>query len=140
MDGRKILVVDHDIGTSHVVCSYLEKRGHTALEAHDGRTALQTLQQEQPDLVVLELMLPDIDGLKVLRAIRGDPRWRKLPIIILSARASEWDRTLGLDLGADDYLVKPFNPRELVARVGAVLRRSYRPNAITKPLPPIEKE
>jgi putative ABC transport system ATP-binding protein len=133
MDPRKILVVDHDKDTAHYVCSYLEESGYDALQAYDGQTALQTIRREKPDLVVLELMLPDRDGLELIRTIRADPYFFRLPIIILSARASEADKRLGLDIGADDYIAKPFTLRELVARVGAVLRRYCRQNARIKP-------
>jgi putative ABC transport system ATP-binding protein len=137
---QKILVVDHDKDTAHYVCSYLEKSGYNALQAHDAETALQTIWRGKPDLVVLELALPDRDGLELIRTIRADPYFFRLPVIILSARASESDKRLGLDIGADDYVTKPFNPRELVARVGAVLRRYYRQNARTKPLASSEEE
>ncbi len=137
---RKILIVDHDTDTAHYVCSYLEKSGYEALQAHDGESALQTIRREKPDLVVLELMLPDRDGLEIIRTIRSDPYFFRLPVIILSTRASESDKHLGLEMGADDYVAKPFNPRELVARVGAVLRRYYRQNTRTKPLTSREEE
>jgi DNA-binding response OmpR family regulator len=137
---RKILVVDSDKDSAGYVCGFLEEFGYEALEAHDAETALQTIQLNRPDLVVLELALPDRDGFELLRIIRDDPSLFRLPIIILSARADESDRLVGLDGGADDYVSKPFNPRELVARVHAVLRRSYRQNTGTKPVPPIEKE
>jgi DNA-binding response OmpR family regulator len=140
MNHQRILVVDNDIGNAGYLCGYLEEFGYEALEAHDGETAMQTIRREKPDLVVLELMLPDQNGLEVMRAIRSDPRMFRLPIIILSARGTESDRLFGLELGADDYLAKPFSPRELVARVRAVLRRSYRRNAGKKPLTSIEKE
>jgi putative ABC transport system ATP-binding protein len=132
MDRRKILVVDHDKDTAHYVCSYLKESGYAALQAYDGQTALQTIRREKPDLVVLELTLPDRDGLELIRTIRADPYSCRLPVIILSVRASESDKRLGLDIGADDYVAKPFTPRELVARVGAVLRRYYRQEARTK--------
>ncbi len=140
MDPRKILVVDHDKDTAHYVCSYLEESGYDALQAYDGQTALQTIRREKPDLVVLELMLPDRDGLELIRTIRADPYFFRLPIIILSARASEADKRLGLDIGADDFIAKPFTLRELVARVGAVLRRYCRQNARTKPPTSSEEE
>jgi DNA-binding response OmpR family regulator len=140
MDHRKILVVDSDKGTAGYVRKCLEESGYKALEAYDGETALQMIRHEKPDLAILELTLPDRDGLDVIAAIRDDPRSSRLPIIVLSTRATESDRFFGLEGGADDYLAKPFNPRELVARVYAVLRRSYQRNAITKPLPLIEKK
>lgn len=140
MDRQKVLVVDDDIGAASYVCDYLEQSGYDALEAHDGETALQTIRHEKPDLVVLELTLPDQDGLEITRVIRDDPHLFRLPIIILSAHATESDRLFGLDLGADDYLAKPFNPRELVARVHAVLRRCHRKNVSTKTQTSIEGE
>jgi DNA-binding response OmpR family regulator len=140
MDRWKILVVDNDKDTAHYVCSYLEKFGYEALETYDGETALLTIRREKPDLVVLELTLPDQNGLEVIHTIRDDPCLSRLPIIILSARRAESDRLFGLDLGADDFVAKPFNPRELAARVRAVLRRCYRQSVRTKPLPSIEKD
>jgi two-component system alkaline phosphatase synthesis response regulator PhoP len=140
MNRKRILVVDNDKGTARYVCGYLEEFRYEALVAHDGETALQTIRCEKPDLVVLELTLPDQNGLEVIRAVRSDPCLCRLPIIIHSARGAESDRLFGLELGADDYLAKPFNRRELVARVHAVLRRSYRQNTGTNPLPWFEKE
>ena len=125
MDHQRILVVDSDKSTAGYVRNCLEESGYDATEAHDGETALHTISREKPDLVVLELTLPDQDGLEVIKAIRVDPALSRLPIIVLSARATESDKLFGLDSGADDYLAKPFNPRELAARVHAVLRRSY---------------
>jgi putative ABC transport system ATP-binding protein len=133
MDRHKILVVDHDKDTAYYVCRCLEIAGYDALQAHDGETALQAMRREKPDLVVLEPLLPDQDGLELIRTVRADPSFVRLPIIILSARASEADKRLGLDTGADDYVTKPFNSHELVARVGAVLRRYGRKNARTTP-------
>jgi len=140
MDRQRILVVDNDKGTAGYVCDYLEEFGYEALAAHDVETALQTIRCEKPDLVLLELTLPDQNGLEIIRAVRSDPCLFRLPIIILSARGAESDKLFGLELGADDYLAKPFNPRELVARVHAVLRRSHRQNTGTNPLSWFEKE
>jgi len=140
MDRQKILVVDNDKGIAYYVRSYLEEFGYEALEAHDGETALQTIRREKPDLVVLELQLPDRDGLEVIGMIRDDPGILRLPIILLSGRETESDTLFGLSLGADDFVAKPFNPRELVARVNAVLRRSSRQYAGTRHLPSIQKE
>ena len=140
MNRQRILVVDNDKGTAGYVCGHLEEFGYEALVAHDGETALQTIRCEKPDLVVLELTLPDQNGLEVMRAVRSDPCLFRLPIIILSARGTALDRFFGLELGADDYLAKPCNPRELVARVRAVLRRSYRRNAGTNRLSWFESE
>jgi putative ABC transport system ATP-binding protein len=140
MDPRKILVIDRDKDTAHYVCSYLEESGYDALQVNDRETALHAIRLEKPDLVVLDWATSDKDGLDIIRAIRADPHFFRLPIIILSARASEADKGLGLDMGADDYVAKPFNPRELAARVGAVLRRYQRQKARTKAPTSCEQE
>lgn len=116
----KILVVDDEREMVKLVRTFLEGAGFRVVVAYDGQEALTLFRHEQPDLVVLDLMLPEIDGLDVARTIR---RASDVPIIMLTARAEETDRLIGLELGADDYVVKPFSPRELVARVRAVLRR-----------------
>ncbi len=118
---RPILVVDDDAKIVRLVRAYLEREGYRVAEAGDGRAALAAIALERPALVVLDLMLPEIDGLDVVRAIRRDG---ELPIIILSARGTTSDRIAGLGLGADDYLPKPFSPAELVVRVARVLARS----------------
>jgi two-component system alkaline phosphatase synthesis response regulator PhoP len=117
----KILVVDDEAKIVKLVRSYLEQAGYAVVEANDGQTALIQARREKPDLVVLDLGLPGIDGLDVARTLR---RERDTPIIMLTARIEDTDRIVGLELGADDYVTKPFNPRELVARVRAVLRRT----------------
>jgi DNA-binding response OmpR family regulator len=117
----KILVVDDEAKIVKLVRSYLEQAGYTVVEANDGQTALIQARREKPDLAVLDLGLPGIDGLEVARTLR---RERDTPIIMLTARVEDIDRIIGLELGADDYVTKPFNPRELVARVRAVLRRA----------------
>jgi two-component system alkaline phosphatase synthesis response regulator PhoP len=118
---QKMLVVDDERKMVKLVRTYLEAAGYKVAVAHDGQEALTVYRHEQPDLIVLDLMLPIIDGLDVARTIR---RGSDVPIIMLTARAEETDRLIGLELGADDYVVKPFSPRELVARVRAVLRRT----------------
>jgi len=118
----RILVVDDEPTIGEVVSRYLEVAGYAARVALDGPAALAAVEEERPDLVVLDLMLPGIDGLEVMRRLRDTDR-RRLPIILLTARGEESDRIVGLRLGADDYVVKPFSPGELVARVDAVLRR-----------------
>jgi DNA-binding response OmpR family regulator len=118
---QKILVVDDEAKIVRLVRSYLEQAGFAVVEAHDGQTALIQARREKPDLVVLDLGLPGIDGIEVTRTLR---RERETPIIMLTARIEDTDRIVGLELGADDYVTKPFNPRELVARVRAVLRRT----------------
>ncbi len=120
MINRKVLVVDDDKKTVGLVKLYLEKDGYRVLAAYDGRQALELARQKQPDLIVLDLMLPEVDGLDVCQALRAES---KIPIIMLTARTTEEDKLLGLELGADDYVTKPFSPRELLARVRAVLRR-----------------
>jgi len=116
-----VLVVDDEPIVRDVVVRYLEREGHATLEAGDGTSARAMLEQQQADLVVLDVMLPGIDGLELCRWIRARSA---LPVILLTARGEEADRIVGLDLGADDYVTKPFSPRELVARVRTVLRRS----------------
>ncbi|MBK7201813.1 MAG: response regulator transcription factor [Anaerolineae bacterium] len=118
---RTILVVDDDKKIVQLVSLYLRKEGYRVLPAFDGQEALEIARSQQPDLIVLDLFLPELDGTDVCRLLRADSR---VPIIMLTARATDEDKLLGLDLGADDYLTKPFNPRELVARVRAVLRRT----------------
>jgi two-component system alkaline phosphatase synthesis response regulator PhoP len=121
---QRILVVDDDHQIVRLVRSYLEQAGYAVLTANDGAAALRTIRSERPDLVVLDLMLPDMDGWAITRAVRADPHTVALPIVMLTARVEDTDRIVGLELGADDYITKPFNPREVVARVRAVLRRS----------------
>lgn len=118
---KKILVVDDEFKIVQLVRAYLQQAGFAVLTASDGQQALTLFRVEQPALVILDLMLPDIDGLDVAREIRKES---SIPIVMLTARAEDADRIAGLELGADDYVVKPFNPRELVARVRAVLRRT----------------
>ncbi|MDY7041395.1 MAG: response regulator transcription factor [Chloroflexota bacterium] len=118
---KTILLVDDDKKIVRLVRDYLEAAGFQVLTAYDGTTALAIFRHERPDLIVLDLNLPGTDGLDVAGAIRKE---RNTPIIVLTARVEEADRIVGLELGADDYVTKPFSPRELVARVRAVLRRT----------------
>jgi DNA-binding response OmpR family regulator len=117
----KILVVDDEPTIREIVVSYLERDGFKTLEAADGNRARELLEADPPDLVVLDVMLPGTDGLELCRWIRSRSR---LPVIMLTARGEESDRIVGLELGADDYVTKPFSPRELAARVRTVLRRA----------------
>ncbi len=119
---RTILVVDDDKKIVQLVSLYLKREGYRVLSAYDGQEALEMARGKQPDLIVLDLFLPELDGADVCRLLRTESR---VPIIMLTARATDEDKLLGLDIGADDYLTKPFNPRELVARVRAVLRRTW---------------
>ncbi len=118
---RRILVVEDDTKTADLVSLYLERAGFQVYRAADGTTALESLRTVRPDLVILDLMLPGLDGWQVCQRLRAES---DVPIIMLTARVSENDKLHGLTLGADDYVTKPFSPRELVARVQAVLRRS----------------
>ncbi|CAN5213786.1 response regulator transcription factor [soil metagenome] len=117
----KILVVDDEPNIREVVGRYLRREGYAVVPAADGEEALRLYRRERPGLVVLDLMLPKVSGIEVCRRIQAEGR---VPLIMLTARGEEEDRIVGLGLGADDYVVKPFSPRELVARVGAVLRRA----------------
>jgi DNA-binding response OmpR family regulator len=128
----RILVVDDDATVSEVVARYLQREGFDVETVADGRTALDRALSEPPDLVVLDLMLPGIDGLEICRRLRA---LAPVPIVILTARGQESDRIIGLDLGADDYVAKPFSTKELVARVRAVLRRARGPLAGAAPGP-----
>ncbi|GCE05183.1 response regulator transcription factor [Dictyobacter aurantiacus] len=117
----KILVIEDEANITQVIRLYLEQAGYTVLAASDGIAGIELHAREHPDLVVLDLMLPILDGMEVCRRIRT---WADTPILMLTARQGEDDRIAGLEAGADDYLVKPFSPRELVSRVKAILRRS----------------
>jgi DNA-binding response OmpR family regulator len=117
----KILIIEDEINIAQVLRLYLEQAGYTVLTAGDGVAGLELHAREHPDLIILDLMLPALDGMEVCRRIRT---WANTPILMLTARQGEDDRIAGLDLGADDYLVKPFSPREVVSRVKAILRRT----------------
>jgi DNA-binding response OmpR family regulator len=130
----KILVVEDEEHIRQLVSMYLTKEGFTVETAADGRSALSRVNAVKPDLLVLDLMLPELDGWTVCRELRRSPLTENLPIIMLTARDDLIDRILGLELGADDYVTKPFNPRELVARVRAVLRRTARSGLPNKTL------
>ena len=118
-----VLVVEDEPDIRNLIVHHLTRDGFRCRTAATGTEALGRVRSAPPDLVVLDLMLPEMDGLEVCRRLRGDPATAALPLIMLTAKADEVDRIVGLELGADDYLVKPFSPKELVARVRAVLRR-----------------
>ena len=122
----RILVVEDDPDIAALVTRYLDKAGFVTERIASGRDALTAIAARPPDLLVLDLMLPHLDGLEVCRLIRGNDATASLPIIMLTARAEESERIVGLEVGADDYLAKPFSPNELVARVRALLRRAQR--------------
>src|SRR5260370_7840878 len=117
----KILIIEDEANIVQLIRLYLEQAGFTVLAASDGAAGLELHAREHPDLVILDLMLPALDGMEVCRRIRA---WANTPILMLTARQGEEDRIAGLELGADDYLVKPFSPREVVSRVKAILRRT----------------
>lgn len=119
----RILVVDDEPEIVRTVKAYLEQAGFTVMTAYDGESALHAIRRDRPDAAVLDVMLPDRDGWEITRLVRADPGLRTLPIILLTARIDDTDKIVGLELGADDYITKPFNPREVVARVRALLRR-----------------
>ncbi|MEI2641801.1 MAG: response regulator transcription factor [Candidatus Nanopelagicales bacterium] len=120
MDNQQVLVVEDEVDLARVIAGYLQNEGFTVRQAHTGPDAVALAQQDSPALIVLDLMLPGFDGIEVCRQIRG---FSDCYIIMLTARDDEIDKVLGLSMGADDYLVKPFSPRELMARVRAMLRR-----------------
>jgi two-component system alkaline phosphatase synthesis response regulator PhoP len=122
---QRILVVDDDREIVRLLRAYLEQAGYQVFSAYDGETGLHIIRRERPDLVVLDLMLPDRDGWDVTRVIRGDPGLEATPILMLTARVEDHDKIVGLEMGADDYVSKPFNPREVMARIRAVLRRAH---------------
>ncbi len=120
---QRVLVVDDDKSIVKVLTAYLEQSGYLVLPAYDGETALHILRRERPDLVLLDLMMPNRDGYEVTSLVRADKALATTPIIMLTARVEDTDKIVGLELGADDYITKPFNAREVVARVKSLLRR-----------------
>jgi two-component system, OmpR family, alkaline phosphatase synthesis response regulator PhoP len=124
MAKARILVIDDEKDLIELVSYNLGKEGFQVRSAADGESGLSIARQEHPDIVLIDLMLPGIDGLEVCRSLRSDSRTANIPVIILTAKAGEPDRVVGLELGADDYITKPFSPRELIARIKAVLRRT----------------
>jgi two-component system OmpR family response regulator len=120
----KILVVDDDSNIREVVCFALQKAGYVTCVAENGAVALEACAREKPDLLILDILMPEMDGTEVCRRLRADPRNAALPILFVSSKDDEIDRIIGLELGGDDYVSKPFSPRELVARVRAALRRT----------------
>lgn len=130
MPGELILVVDDEPNIVQLARMYLEREGYRVAAASDGRTALEAAERLKPALMVLDIMLPEVDGLEVCRRLRATDN--PLPILMCTARDEDVDKIIGLELGADDYLTKPFNPRELTARVKAILRRGARPEMVAK--------
>ena len=123
---KKILIIEDEKDIAELVKHYLEKDNFETLSAFDGEKGLELVKKQNPDVVILDLMLPKIDGIEVCKRIRSDSKVSNVPIIMLTAKGDESDRIIGLELGADDYVTKPFSPKELVARVKALLRRIER--------------
>jgi DNA-binding response OmpR family regulator len=132
--GRRTLVVEDDADIVELVTHYLEREGFTVESVGDGRAAIDRLRTTAYDLLILDVQLPGLDGLAVCAEARRDKRTRSVPIVMLTARGDEADRVVGLEMGADDYVVKPFSPKELVARVRALFRRLERPDEGNQPL------
>jgi phosphate regulon transcriptional regulator PhoB len=130
---QRVLIVEDEPDIRDLLVFHLEREGYQVVKCRNGEEALRAAHASPPDLVLLDLMLPEMDGLEVCRRLRQDPATQSLPIVMLTARGDEVDRVLGLEMGADDYVVKPFSPRELIARIRAVLRRA-RPAAGTAAL------
>ena len=132
----RVLVVEDDPDIAQLVAHYLEKAGFSAELLANGRDAIAAIGARPPDVIVLDLMLPQVDGLEICRVVRGNAATAAIPIIMLTARAEESDRIVGLEIGADDYLAKPFSPNELIARVRALVRRAQRaaPAAVGRPV------
>ena len=123
----KILIVDDESHIVEAIRYNLEKAGFRVLTAADGQRALELAQRELPDLITLDVMLPEMDGWEVCRALRQETRTKRIPVLMLTVKKEETDKVVGLELGADDYLTKPFSPKELVARIRAILRRTKEP-------------
>ncbi|MEO7934549.1 MAG: response regulator [Chthoniobacterales bacterium] len=121
---EKIIVVDDEVDVADLIAFHLQKAKYTVLTVADGAAALPLIREEMPALVVLDLMLPGVSGLEICRVLKSDPKLARIPVIMLTAKAEEVDRIVGFELGADDYVVKPFSPREFVLRVNAVVRRN----------------
>jgi DNA-binding response OmpR family regulator len=123
MSKRKILLIEDDRDIVEMVEYNLQEEGYETIAALDGQKGIEKAQTEKPDLIILDIMLPVIDGFEVCKILKSDNRTMNIPVIILSAKSQETDKVVGLELGADDYVTKPFSPRELIARIRAILRR-----------------
>jgi len=134
MPGETVLIVDDEANIVELARMYLEQEGFRVQSADDGATALEMIARQPPALMVLDLMLPQVDGWEVCRRVRAGSAAPDLPILMLTARDDDVDKIVGLELGADDYVTKPFNPRELVARVKAILRRTRRQSRAEAPV------
>ncbi len=126
---KRIVIIEDEADIIGLVTHYLEKEGYRVTAVRDGAQGFRQLKTDRPDLLILDIMLPEMDGLEICRRVRADSATAALPIIMLTAKGEETDRVVGLEMGADDYLTKPFSPKELVARVKALLRRAERREA-----------
>jgi DNA-binding response OmpR family regulator len=133
-ESRTVLIVEDDPDIAELVARYLDKAGFTSQRESSGREALKRIAEKPPDVLVLDLMLPHVDGLEICRRLRANEATAGIPIIMLTARGDESERIVGLEIGADDYLAKPFSPNELVARVRALVRRAQRKEPATRKL------
>jgi two-component system alkaline phosphatase synthesis response regulator PhoP len=131
MNKQRILIVDDDREVVRLMKAYLEQAAYDVLTAHDGETAVHTIRHDHPDLILLDLNLPGRDGHEITRLIRSDPALAHIPIIMLTARIEDTDKIIGLEIGADDYVTKPYNPREVIARIRARLRSHDAPHSQT---------
>ena len=121
---EKILIIEDEVDIAQLVAFNLERNGYLVDQVHDGREGLKKILKDQPDLVILDLMLPGLDGYKILKKMQRDPRSHSIPVLMLTAKSQIDDRLRGLELGADDYLTKPFSPKELILRAKAILKRN----------------
>ncbi len=124
VNSKKILIIEDDKDISNLISHFVSKEGYTPILAHDGEEGLWQIKARSPDIIILDLMLPRKDGYEVIRQIKKETNIPEIPIIILTAKSEEIDKIVGLELGADDYITKPFSPRELIARIKAVMRRT----------------
>lgn len=128
----RVLIVEDEADIRDLLAFHLEREGYQVSKSRTGADALRHVKASPPDLILLDIMLPEVDGLEVCRRLRREPATAALPIVMLTAKGDEVDRVLGLELGADDYIVKPFSPKEVVARVRAVLRRARPPSGVER--------
>ncbi|WP_242524143.1 response regulator [Methylacidiphilum caldifontis] len=131
---KKILVVEDEEDVLSLICMQLKSQGFETIEAKEGMEALRIARKQMPDLIVLDLMIPEFSGLDVCKYLKKDPDTSSIPIVILTAKSNPSDRILGLELGADDYIAKPFSPRELILRIQSIFRRRFENNAALKQL------
>ncbi len=129
--GKSVLIIEDEIDIVNLIEWHLRTEGYTAHKAMDGITGLAMAREKLPDLILLDLMLPGMDGLQVCKSLKKDARTEKIPVVMLTAKGEEVDRIVGFELGADDYLVKPFSPRELLLRIKAILKR-HRPETVAQ--------